>query len=98
MVLFFAAGSDRFQIFEVSVSIVIVGRNAADQLCRIYSKNRSSLAFADEILYIDSASEDESVSIAQGFGWRVFQLDPAGVLSAAAGRHGGAPGRPGGRV
>jgi len=73
----------------ISISVVIIGRNAANQLCR-YQSERDSLAFADEVLYVDSASEDESVSLAQSFGWRVFRLNRSSVLSAAAGRHVGA--------
>ncbi|MBI3416399.1 MAG: glycosyltransferase [Verrucomicrobia bacterium] len=74
----------------MTLSVVIIGRNAAKDLTLIHAGQPTRLGFADEIIYVDSCSEDESVRIAADLKWRILELDPAGVISAAAGRHAGA--------
>lgn len=74
----------------MTISVVIVGRNSLNQLCRSYSSECNSLGFADEVIYVDSASTDGSVDYAISLGWRVFRMETSGILSAAAGRNVGA--------
>lgn len=71
-----------------TVSLVVIGRNAAEQLRRHWS---DVPAFGElERIYVDSASSDDSAEIAKELGFRVIRLDEDGILSAAAGRHAGA--------
>ena len=70
------------------ISIIIIGRNEA---ARIEACLRSVFASLDgcgdcEILYVDSASDDNTVEIAGQFPIRILQLRPTWRLSAAAGR------------
>ena len=53
------------------LSAVIITKNAASQL----SPCLASVAFCDEILVVDSGSEDETVELAQQFGARVIAAD-----------------------
>jgi len=69
----------------MSIGAVVIGRNEAQHLRHLADCLR---AFPfDEIVYVDSNSSDASVAIARAAGWRVVTLLPAGVISAAAGRH-----------
>ena len=71
-----------------TVSLVVIGRNAAEQLRRHWS---DVPAFGElERIYVDSASSDGSAEVAKELGFRVVRLDESGVLSAAAGRYAGA--------
>jgi len=56
---------------RVPVSAVLIIRNAAAQL----GECLASLAFADEILVVDSGSDDDSLEIAARHGARVIQKD-----------------------
>ncbi len=68
-----------------TVSLVVIGRNAAEQLRRHWSDVPS---FGEcERIYADSASTDGSAETAAKLGFKVVRLDGSAVLSAAAGRH-----------
>ena len=69
----------------MSLGAVVIGWNQAWNL-RVLAEILSTYPF-DEIVYVDSNSNDSSVAIAQSAGWRTAILSPEGVLSAAAGRH-----------
>ena len=56
---------------RLPVSAVLITRNAADQL----DECLASLAFADEILVVDSGSDDGSLEIAARHGARVIDKD-----------------------
>ncbi len=56
---------------RVPISAVLITRNAASQLAECLA----SVAFCDEIIVIDSGSEDATVAIAAGCGARVIQAD-----------------------
>lgn len=68
----------------MSLGLVIIGRNEAVNLRSLIGL-LAEYPF-DDIVYVDSDSEDESVPIARSAGWRVVSLKPNGVLSASAGR------------
>ncbi|MBP5351028.1 MAG: glycosyltransferase [Fibrobacterales bacterium] len=71
-----------------TVTLVVIGRNAAEQLRRHWSDVPS---FGEcERIYADSASTDGSAEVASALGFKVARLDGSAVLSAAAGRHAGA--------
>ncbi len=69
----------------MSIAAVIIARDEAKNLPALAQCLRE-FPF-DEIIYVDSASTDASVEIAQKAGWRIGVLSPEGVLSASAGRH-----------
>jgi len=56
---------------RVPLSAVLITRNAASQLAECLA----SVAFCDEIIVVDSGSEDATVAIAGGCGARVIQSD-----------------------
>ena len=73
----------------MSISAVVIGRNEQALLPACL---RSILAAAEEVggldlLYVDSASSDQSVEAALGLGARVLSLRPEWGLSPAAGRY-----------
>lgn len=69
-----------------TISVVIVGRDSAGDLNR-YVEDPERLDFSDEVIYVDSNSQDNSVELAKSLSWRVFVLKNSSVLSAAAGRY-----------
>ncbi|MCX7157481.1 MAG: glycosyltransferase family 2 protein [Rhodocyclales bacterium] len=56
---------------RVPISAVLITRNAASQLAECLA----SVAFCDDIIVVDSGSEDATVAIAEGCGARVVQSD-----------------------
>ena len=76
----------------MGVSVVIIGRNEARNLSRCIESVFSALLDQDnyEIIYVDSNSEDESVSIALSHGVKVVRILNADPFCAALGRHIGA--------
>ncbi|MEW6074354.1 MAG: glycosyltransferase family 2 protein [Planctomycetota bacterium] len=68
------------------VGIVAIGRNEGERLRRCLA---SSADLARILVYADSASTDESVEAARGFGIEVVELDPSRPLNAARGRNAG---------
>jgi GT2 family glycosyltransferase len=68
------------------IACVVIGRNEAPRLERCL---RSVLAETDRVVFVDSASTDESVAIAERCGVPTLALDPALGLSAARARNAG---------
>lgn len=68
------------------LGIVVIGRNEGARLARSLA---SALASTKLVIYVDSGSSDDSVTVAQGLGVRVWQLDPVQPFSAARARNEG---------
>jgi len=71
---------------EARIGAIVIGRNEADRLAAAL---RSVKAAGLSTVYVDSASSDASVAIANGLADRVIELDPAIPLSAARARNEG---------
>lgn len=73
-----------------ALAVVIIGRNEGERLARCL-RSVASLLQSDpaiEIIYVDSASTDDSRTIASGLGARVLEVAPARPC-AAVGRNAG---------
>ncbi|HEX9962380.1 MAG TPA: glycosyltransferase [Pyrinomonadaceae bacterium] len=70
------------------VSIVIIGRNEERGIgeCLGAAQAAAEQIGGAEIIFVDSASTDKTVAIAQSFGVRVLSLKPDWKLSPSAGR------------
>lgn len=74
---------------ELSISVVVIGRNEGDRLVRCLQSVRSADGLRDaQVVYVDSASTDDSVEVARSFGAEVVVLDE-GPFTAARGRNAG---------
>lgn len=71
---------------DSGVGVVVIGRNEGDRLVRCLV---SMLDKAEKIVYVDSGSTDDSVSIALGLGVEVVQLDITKPFTAARARNEG---------
>lgn len=73
-----------------TVSVVVIGRNEGERLSRCLESARAMTAPAGglELIYVDSASRDDSVARARRCGARVVELDTSRPC-AAAGRNAG---------
>jgi glycosyltransferase involved in cell wall biosynthesis len=71
------------------VSIVIIGRNEERGIgkCIGAALEAAEQIGGAEILYVDSASTDDTVAVAQSLGARVVSLKPEWKLSPSAGRY-----------
>ena len=69
-----------------ALSVVIIGRNEEARLGPTFESLRA-ISMDYEILYVDSASEDQSVDVAMRNGARVARLAFSPRLCAAAGRY-----------
>src|SRR4051794_24966683 len=70
----------------VQIGIIVIGRNESPRLgACLQSIRNGAPATAEivEIVYVDSASTDNSVEIARGFGAHVVVLQPASAPSPA---------------
>lgn len=73
---------------KVSLSVVVIGKNEEAYLARCLR----SVAIAveqvggAEVVFVDSASTDQTLEVARSFGIRVLSLKPEWKLSPAAGR------------
>lgn len=76
----------------MSISVVIIGKNEARNLSRCIESVFTAMLNQDnyEIVYVDSNSEDESVSIALSYGVKVCRILNADPFCASLGRHIGA--------
>lgn len=74
------------------VSIVIIGRNEERGIgeCLGAAQAAAEQIGGAEIIFVDSASTDKTVSIVESFGVRVLSLKPDWKLSPSAGRYVGA--------
>lgn len=70
------------------LSIVIIGKNEADNLGNLYN-SLSDLNIPYEAIYVDSASTDESVTLSKHYAARIIELEDSPYLCAAAGRYAG---------
>jgi glycosyltransferase involved in cell wall biosynthesis len=72
-----------------TVSVIVIGRNEAQRIERCLRSVFASLQSRDdcEVIYVDSASEDDSVAIASRFPIRILQLRESWKLSPSAGRY-----------
>ena len=74
----------------MNLSIIIIGRNASktlDQCIRSINESIDNSSFKEnEIIYVDSNSTDESVSIAKNANTRVISIT-SGQTTAALGRY-----------
>jgi glycosyltransferase involved in cell wall biosynthesis len=70
------------------VSIVIIGRNEERGIgeCLRAAASAAEQIGGAEIIFVDSASTDKTVAVAQSFGVRVLSLKPDWKLSPSAGR------------
>jgi glycosyltransferase involved in cell wall biosynthesis len=71
---------------ESLFGVVVVGRNEGNRLPRSLI---SVLACTRTVIYVDSGSSDDSVSLAESLGVAVWPLDPARPFSAARARNEG---------
>jgi glycosyltransferase involved in cell wall biosynthesis len=78
-----------FVLMNYKVSIVIIGRNEERGIgkCITSAQAAAEQIGGAEIIFVDSASTDETVQVAQSFGVRVLQLKPDWKLSPSAGRY-----------
>lgn len=68
------------------ISIVVIGRNESSNLKKLY-ESLSSINIKNEIIYVDSASKDNSVEISRQYCNKVIVLEDSKNLCAAAGRN-----------
>ncbi|MBW8295328.1 glycosyltransferase [Sphingopyxis sp.] len=71
---------------KVALAVVVIGRNEGKRLAMCLA----SIASIGAVIYVDSASSDDSVAIARRMGAEIVELDPATPLTAARGRNAGA--------
>jgi glycosyltransferase involved in cell wall biosynthesis len=73
---------------KAEISIIVIGRNEAPRIGACLRSVFASLPPGQncEVLYIDSASEDETVAIASRFPVRILQLRSSWKLTPSAGR------------
>jgi len=74
---------------RMAMTVCVIGRNEGENLPRLIRSLEAldNLPLQVERIYVDSASVDESVLIAQSAFDRVFVLEESKNLCAAAGRH-----------
>ena len=65
---------------------MIIGKNEAKNLPNLYNSLKA-LEIEKDIIYVDSASSDESVSISNKYCNKVIELEYSKQLCAAAGRN-----------
>jgi GT2 family glycosyltransferase len=71
---------------RIAVGVVAIGRNEGERLERCLQSVRERVA---EVVYVDSGSVDDSVSMAQTLGVEVVQLDLSTPFTAARSRNAG---------
>ena len=69
-----------------TVGVVVIGRNEGDRLKRCL---RSVVDLAEEAVYVDSGSTDDSVELARSSGVDVVELDMSEPFTMARGRNAG---------
>ncbi|VVM43477.1 hypothetical protein PS662_00419 [Pseudomonas fluorescens] len=71
---------------KTGIGVVVIGRNEGQRLARCLT---SLAGAADKVVYVDSGSTDGSVSLAQGLGVEVVELDMTIPFTAARARNEG---------
>ena len=71
---------------QEKIGVVIIGRNEGDRLVRCI---RSAVSQSNQLIYVDSASTDNSVNVAREMGARIVSLDMAKPFTAARARNEG---------
>ncbi|EJB8445297.1 glycosyltransferase [Vibrio parahaemolyticus] len=75
------------------VSLVVIGKNDEQKLKSIYDKNdliKEIKEYFQELIYVDSGSDDNSVAYMQSKGFKSYQIDKGSYKCASAGRYIGA--------
>jgi glycosyltransferase involved in cell wall biosynthesis len=76
-----------------SIGVVIIGRNEGERLKRCFESvlgtSKNILRTSKNIIYVDSGSTDNSVSLAKKIGISVVELNMSISFSAARGRNAG---------
>lgn len=74
------------------ISLIVIGLDAASQLKRLLDSKfyLEASSFFREVIYVDSGSSDDSVSLMRNAGAIVFQISTLSKKSASAGRRVGA--------
>jgi len=71
-----------------TLSIVVIGKNAAHNLPRVFNSLKPLAEIVDtETIYVDSSSTDSSIEVAKVFSSKVLRLAESKNLSASAGRY-----------
>ena len=73
---------------QSKISIVIIGRNEEKTIekCLNAAIGAAEQIGGAEIIFVDSASTDNTVAVVQSYGIRVLSLKPDWVLTPSAGR------------
>lgn len=71
---------------QKNIGVVIIGRNEGDRLIRCL---KSAVSQSSQLIYVDSASTDDSVQVACEMGAEVVSLDMARPFTAARARNEG---------
>lgn len=69
--------------------IVVIGRNEGERLVRCLKSLLGQISGDTPIVYVDSGSSDNSVTVAQSLGVHAIELDPAIPFTMARGRNTG---------
>ncbi|HFQ4858325.1 TPA: glycosyltransferase [Vibrio vulnificus] len=78
---------------SLNISLVVIGRNDEQKLKSIYEKTGLIEKLKEhcyELIYVDSSSEDNSISYMQSKGFKSYQIDKDSYKCASAGRYIGA--------
>jgi len=83
----------RGYLMNKSIGVVIIGRNEGERLKRCFESvietSVGILKSSKNIIYVDSGSTDNSVSLAKNLGISIVELDMSIPFSAARGRNAG---------
>jgi GT2 family glycosyltransferase len=77
---------DGLDFWRDFVGVVVIGRNEGKRLSACFS---ALSGFSGTLVYVDSGSSDDSLSIASKFGFMTLSLDPSRPFSAARARNEG---------
>jgi len=72
----------------MKLSVIVIGRNEEQHLNALFL-SLQSIDLVHELIYVDSASTDNSVDIAKNFCHRICRLKSSSQLCASAGRYAG---------
>jgi glycosyltransferase involved in cell wall biosynthesis len=69
-----------------AISIIVIGKNEEKNLENLY-KSLISIDLIKEVIYVDSASKDNSILISQNYCDFIYELEESPFLCASAGRY-----------